>query len=119
MIDWLVNALGFIETVSHTEDGRVVHAELLWPEGGGVMLGDQRPDPGDPHAVPGGTGLAYVVTADSDVVYERARAAGAEIVMDMHDTDYGDHGFSARDPEGNVWSVGQYLGHAAPGAAGE
>lgn len=114
VIDWLVEALGFVETVSHAEDGRIVHAELLWPEGGGIMLGDQRPGPDDPHAMPPGTGLAYVVTADADVVYERARAAGAEIVMELHDTDYGDHTFSARDPEGNVWSVGQYRGEPFP-----
>lgn len=61
-----------------------------------------------------GSALAYIVTADSDVVYERAKAAGAEIVMEMHDTDYGDHGFSTRDPEGNVWSVGQYRGQPSP-----
>lgn len=113
MIDWLVEALGFVETVSHTVDGKVVHAELLWPEGGGIMLGDGGRGHDDPHAMPAGTGLAYVVTADSDVVYERAKAAGAEIVLELHDTDYGDHGFSARDPEGNVWSVGQYLGQPA------
>ncbi|WP_216694484.1 VOC family protein [Dietzia psychralcaliphila] len=116
VIDWLVEALGFVETVSHTEGGTIVHAELLWPEGGGVMLGDRQRDPDDPHATPVGTGLAYVVTADSDVVYERARAAGAEIVMEMRDTDYGDHGFSVRDPEGNVWSVGQYRGEPLPHA---
>lgn len=51
-----------------------------------------------------------MVTADADAVYARANTAGAEIVMAMHDTDYGDHTFSARDPEGNVWSVGQYRG---------
>lgn len=117
VIDWLVQALGFVETVSHTEGGRIVHAELLWPEGGGVMLGDGGRGDDDPHPTPPGTGLAYVVTADSDAVYQRARAAGAEIVMEIHDTDYGDHTFSARDPEGNAWSVGQYRGHPAPGAA--
>ena len=117
MIDWLVEALGFVETTAHSEDGRIVHAELLWPEGGGVMLGDDRPGPAeDPHASPPGSGLAYVVTADSDAVYRRAVSAGAEIVMDIHDTDYGDHTFSARDPEGNVWSVGQYRGEPLPRA---
>lgn len=115
VMDWLVGALGFVETAAHSVDGRIVHAELLWPEGGGVMLGDQRPAEDDPHAMPTGTGLAYVVTADSDAVYARARAAGAEIVMELHHTDYGDHTFSARDPEGNVWSVGRYRGEPLPG----
>lgn len=116
-IDWMVTALGFIESFSHTEGATVAHAELLWPEGGGVMLGDRQRADDDPHAAPAGSGLAFLVTADSDAVYERATAAGAEIVMEMHDTDYGDHGFSVRDPEGNVWSVGQYRGQPMPGAS--
>mgnify|MGYP003756107317 FL=1 len=114
VIDWLVETLGFVESFSHSEDGHVAHAELLWPEGGGVMCGDRQRDQDDPHATPVGTGLTFLVTDDSDAVYERAKAAGAEIVMDMHDTNYGDHGFSVRDPEGNVWSVGQYRGQPAP-----
>ena len=114
VIDWLVDSLGFVESISHTEDGRVAHAELLWPEGGGVMLGDRQRGDDDPHATAVGSGLAYIVTADSDVVYARARTSGAEIVTELHDTDYGDHGFSARDPEGNVWSVGQYRGQPPP-----
>ncbi|MFC4754658.1 VOC family protein [Dietzia aurantiaca] len=114
VIDWLVEALGFVETACHTDDGKIVHAELLWPEGGGVMLGDSGRGSADPHAAPPGSGLAYVVTVDADAVYARANAVGAEIVMAMHDTDYGDHTFSARDPEGNVWSVGQYRGEPAP-----
>ena len=114
MIDWLVGTLGFVETAAYSEGEKIVHAELLWPEGGGVMLGDDRPGPDDPHASPPGSGLAYVVTADADAVYRRASSAGAEIALEIHDTDYGDRTFSARDPEGNVWSVGQYRGASLP-----
>jgi uncharacterized glyoxalase superfamily protein PhnB len=114
VIDWLVSALGFVESARHTEGDSVVHAELLWPEGGGVMLGDRDRGADDPHTTAAGSSVNFLVTADSDAVYERARAAGAEVVMEMHDTDYGDHGFSVRDPEGNVWSVGQYPGQPAP-----
>ena len=35
-------------------------------------------------------------------------AAGAEIVMDLHDTDYGSREYMVRDPEGNLWSFGTY-----------
>jgi uncharacterized glyoxalase superfamily protein PhnB len=38
--------------------------------------------------------------------------AGAEIVMPPTDQDCGSRDFTARDPEGNVWSFGTY----APGA---
>lgn len=38
----------------------------------------------------------------------RARRGGAEIVRDLHDTDYGSREYSARDPEGNMWHFGTY-----------
>jgi uncharacterized glyoxalase superfamily protein PhnB len=51
---------------------------------------------------------AYVVVSDPDGLHERATAAGAEITRELQDTDYGSREFSARDPEGNVWSFGTY-----------
>ena len=63
---------------------------------------------------PGAFG-AYVVTDEPDALYERARAAGAEIVSAPHDTDYGSRDFAARDPEGNRWSFGTYRGEPRKG----
>jgi uncharacterized glyoxalase superfamily protein PhnB len=57
-----------------------------------------------------GTGTIYVVTAEPDALYQRAKAAGAEITMEPYDTDYGSRGFEARDPAGNRWSFGTYPG---------
>ena len=62
-----------------------------------------------------GTFGAYVVTDDVDAVYQRAKAAGAEIIAEPHDTDYGSHDFAARDPEGNRWSFGTYRGEPRKG----
>ncbi|ABW16521.1 Glyoxalase/bleomycin resistance protein/dioxygenase [Parafrankia sp. EAN1pec] len=116
LIAFLTEAFGFEEVVSygpadHGEAGdRVDHAELAWPEGGGVMLGSTRDNPDDPWAFqPGGFG-AYVVTAEPDALCARARAAGAEITVELHDTEYGSRDFAARDPEGNSWSFGTYRG---------
>ncbi|HUF02532.1 MAG TPA: VOC family protein [Gaiellaceae bacterium] len=50
----------------------------------------------------------YVIVADVDGHYERARSAGAEIVRELKDTDYGSRGYMARDSEGNLWSFGTY-----------
>lgn len=111
LIRFLVDAFGFEETAVYGEGDHVDHAELSWPEGGGVMLGS-GPKPGgdDTWPVqPGGFG-AYVVTADPDAVHARAKAAGAEIITELHETDYGSRDFAARDPEGNRWSFGTYAG---------
>ena len=50
----------------------------------------------------------YLIVEDVDAHAERARVAGAEIILEPDDKDYGGRGYSARDPEGNVWSFGNY-----------
>ena len=37
-----------------------------------------------------------------------AVAAGAEIIIELKDEDYGGRGYTARDSEGNLWSFGTY-----------
>ncbi len=110
LIRFLVDAFGFEETAVHGEGDRVDHAELSWPEGGGVMLGSVREDPDDAWPAVPGTAACYVVTADPAAVHSRAVAAGAIIVREPATTDYGSTEFAARDPEGNQWSFGTYAG---------
>ena len=66
--------------------------------------GDER------FGVRAGLGWSYVVVPAEDIValHDRAVAAGAEVVMELTDTDYGSRDFSVRDPEGNLWSFGTY-----------
>jgi uncharacterized glyoxalase superfamily protein PhnB len=108
LIRFLVDAFGFEETVVYDEGDLVAHAQLSWPEGGGIMLGSDRD--GSPWRLTPGTCGCYVVCADPDALHERAVAAGAEVVMELHDTDYGSRDFAVRDPEGNLWSFGTYRG---------
>ncbi len=39
LIDFLVDTVGFLRTAVYEDGGRIAHAQLDWPEGGGVMLG--------------------------------------------------------------------------------
>ena len=45
LIRFLVAAFGFEETVVYADGDVVHHAQLSWPEGGGIMLGSVRPGP--------------------------------------------------------------------------
>jgi uncharacterized glyoxalase superfamily protein PhnB len=110
LIRFLVDAFGFEETAVYGEGDRVDHAELAWPPGGGIMLGSVK-DSGDDHwaLAPGSFG-AYVVTSDPDALFARATAAGADVLIELYDTDYGSRDFAVRDPEGNRWSFGTYPG---------
>ena len=111
LIRFLVDAFGFEETVVYGDGDIVHHAQLSWPAGGGIMLGSARDASPDDHwpIQPGSLG-AYVVTDDPDGLFLRATAAGAEVIAELHDTDYGSRDFAVRDPEGNRWSFGTYRG---------
>jgi uncharacterized glyoxalase superfamily protein PhnB len=111
-IDWLVEAFGFERKEVHEgEGGTIAHAELSF--GGGVfMLGSARHDAlalRTPRELGAVTGGVYVYVEDLDAHYARAKAAGAEIVRELADTDYGTREYMARDLEGNLWSFGTYL----------
>jgi uncharacterized glyoxalase superfamily protein PhnB len=107
-IDWLVEALGFEVAMVVDDDGErdVAHAELRLGSGM-IMLGSESnsADKWGPHA---GQGWVYVAVEDSDALHERAKAAGADVVTEPMDTDYGSRDFAIRDPEGNLWNFGTY-----------
>ena len=107
MIAWLRrHRLHRALDVSRRRDTSVVHhAEWLWPGGGGLMFGTQRPDGGIQGT---GPGACYVVTDDPDAVFDAAISAGGTVERPMVDQDYGGRGGSVRDPEGNHWSFGSY-----------
>jgi uncharacterized glyoxalase superfamily protein PhnB len=110
-IEFLQKAFGFTERlVEPSEDGNdVVHAELRWPLGGGVMVGSTSHVGLDVDVEPG-SGFVYVVTDEPDALYDRAIAAGAVEVRGLRDEEFGSRGFTVRDLEGNVWSFGTYPG---------
>lgn len=111
MIDFLT-ALGFRRTAVYADGDLVMHAQFDWPEGGGVMFGSHKP--GAEWSREPGTAGFYVVTEYVDEVCQRARDAGAPIVREVEDTDYGNHEFACADPEGNLWSFGTYRGEPSP-----
>ena len=115
-VAWLRDTFGFVEVlvVPGEDPGVVEHAQLAWPEGGGVMLGSAGRDGNVFSQRPTGTGSAYVVTDRPDELHDRAVAAGVEILRAIQDEDYGGRGFSVRDPEGNIWSFGSYRGEPIP-----
>ena len=113
MLDWLCDSFGFQRHLV-VEDGAggITHAQLVLGNGM-VMLGSTRDDAfgrlqRTPGELNGTTQSPYIIVADVDGLCERAKKAGAEIVMEPRDEGYGGRGFSCRDPEGHLWSFGSY-----------
>lgn len=115
-IEWLSNVFGFEKhAVYPNEDGTIAHAELRHGSGM-IMLGsvlEQESEFGKQIKQPDEIGSyetqsPYVVVSDVDALYERAKAAGAKIVIDIKDQCYGSRDFSCRDLEGRLWNFGTY-----------
>jgi uncharacterized glyoxalase superfamily protein PhnB len=113
-IEWLCMAFSFEKhLVVPNEDGTIAHAQLSFGNGmimlGSVVESEFGRLMKQPDEIGGAeTQTAYVIVSDADVVYARAKAAGATIVMEIKDEDYGGRGFTCRDPEGHLWSFGTY-----------
>ncbi|MBA2323925.1 MAG: VOC family protein [Pseudonocardiales bacterium] len=104
-ITFLTEALGLVTREVHEgPDGRIAHAELSW--GTGLVMISSRTDPPGPFDT--GICTLYLATDDPDGLHARAVAAGAEIVMELTDQDYGSRDFAVSDPEGNRWCFGTY-----------
>lgn len=110
-LTFLKSAFGAQEKSVHRgDDGVIHHAELRFGAGL-VMLGQYSGEGwmgGESPRPLASTVSIYVVISDPDQHFAAARSAGAEIVREMADMDYGSREYSVRDPEGNLWSFGTY-----------
>jgi uncharacterized glyoxalase superfamily protein PhnB len=115
-IEWLCQTFGFEkQLVIPLEDGSILHAQLRFGDGM-IMLGsvlEEKTEFGcyikQTDEISGfETQSSYIIVSDADEIYRRAIAAGAEIVIDIRDEDYGGRSFSCMDLEGHLWSIGTY-----------
>ena len=116
MIDWLQEAFGFSVRAKYMDGEKVAHAELAFGSSM-IMLGSTRDDAyGGLVGGPGGTSAGkstYIAVPDADLAYAKAKSAGAKILEELTDRDYGSREFICADPEGHVWAFGTYWPKAA------
>jgi len=116
-IDFLCAAFGFERRAVYPDENNpriIQHAQLTWHDRM-VMISSAldtehvRAAKMKTAAEAGGPTVGlYFIVEDVDAHAAHARAAGAEIIDGPDDKGYGGRGYSARDPEGNVWSFGSY-----------
>lgn len=114
-ITWLCDILGFEkQAVYPNAEGGIAHAQLTLGKGM-IMISSLSAD-GEwgklmrqPDEIGGAeTQSSYLIVDDADAIYARAKAAGAQIVIEIRFEDYGGRGFSCLDLEGRLWNIGSY-----------
>ncbi|MBA2529828.1 MAG: VOC family protein [Euzebyales bacterium] len=114
-LGWLARAFGFRERLRFTgEDGAVNHAEMVLGDDGVIMLGSPGPDYRNPATLGATTVQLHVYVDDVEAHFAQARDAGARIVREPADEEYGDRRYDAEDLEGHRWSFAQHLRDVPP-----
>ncbi|GGM24957.1 VOC family protein [Pseudomonas asuensis] len=112
-IDWLRLTFGFeVKDLITNEDGSIDHAQLVYGQGmvivASVLHNDVDTYMVQPDQARGVTQGLYLVAEEPDVLCERAKASGADVIIDIRDSPYGGRSFTCRDREGHLWSFGSY-----------
>jgi uncharacterized glyoxalase superfamily protein PhnB len=108
-VTWLVDAFGFVERVRIGED----HRSQLQFGDGAVIVGDVRADriPPRPGEV---THSVLVRVEDARAHCERARTAGAHVVVEPIDMPFGECQYTAEDLAGHRWTFSETVTDMAP-----
>ncbi|MHA6637974.1 VOC family protein [Stutzerimonas frequens] len=113
-IDWLCRAFGFeCRRLYKDELIGITHAQLAFGNGMVMVAPVVDSEYGRQLRQPDEIGGAstqgiYVIVNSADALYAQAKAAGAQIAIELKDEDYGGRGFTCHDLEGHLWSFGTY-----------
>lgn len=103
-IDWYKRALGAEEIARAVgPDGKIMHAEVKIGDSR-IMVNDVMGTKG-PKAIGGSPAMLWLYVNDSDALYKRAVAAGAQVATPIADAFWGDRCGSIVDPEGYTWTI--------------
>ena len=125
-ITWLCHAFGFEEhRIVYNDNGVTSFAQLTFGTAM-VMIAPIR-GPAfpilfkQPDEIGGAeTQVCYFFVPDAHAHSARAKAAGAEFIVDKVDRVKGASGYLCRDPEGHLWSFGTYNPwQPHPGSSGQ
>jgi PhnB protein len=107
--EWYARALGAEERGRlELPNGKLMYVEL-WVGDSAVMVADEFPefDIRSPQTVGGTSTVLNLHTDDVDALWERAVAAGAEVLRPLDDAFWGERHGQLTDPFGHRWGLAQ------------
>jgi len=110
-IAWLNSAFGFVEHYRYGEpiSGAQLHLGNAW-----MMVNAAKEGAKSPTQLGYGTQSLTIFVEDVDAHYARAKAAGAKILEQPHETIYGEHQYAAEDLDGHHWLFSRHARDANP-----
>jgi len=116
-VAWLTDAFGLKErTPARLSDdsGRIELTEMELGTGLVMIGGAGKHGLETPAELGSGTQMVLAYVDDVDGHYDRAKAAGAEIVTELRDQPWGDRRYEALDLENHRWQFAEHIRDVSP-----
>ncbi len=113
-IAWLTKAFGFTEHYRHGEPGGPISGAQMHLGNAWIMVNGARAGRVSPAQLGCGMQSLTVFVEDVDAHFQRAKAAGAKIVEDLHETVYGERQYGAVDLDGHHWLFSRHARDVSP-----
>jgi uncharacterized glyoxalase superfamily protein PhnB len=110
-IAWLSKVFGFVE---HYRYGNPVSGAQMRVGNAWIMLRQARREDATPKELGFGTQSLTVFMEDVVAHYQRAKSAGATIVEDLHETEYGELQYGAEDLDCHHWLFSRHARDVSP-----
>jgi uncharacterized glyoxalase superfamily protein PhnB len=110
-IDWLARTFGFIE---HYRYGDPVSGAQLHLGKADIMVKQAKPGESSPAQLGYGTQSLTVFVEDVESHYQHAKSAGARIVEELHETEYGELQYGVVDIDGHHWLFSRHARDVSP-----
>ncbi|MFI5072561.1 MAG: VOC family protein [Terriglobales bacterium] len=110
-IAWLAKTFGFSEhyRYGNPTSGAQMHLGNAW-----IMVRGAREGSASPSKLGYGTQSLTVFVDDLDAHYARSKAAGAKLVENLHETEYGELQYAAEDLDGHHWLFSRHVHDRSP-----
>ncbi len=110
-LEWLTTAFGFVE---HYRYGSGPDGGQVWAGNAAIQVRQARQGQRSPAQLGYGTQSLTIFVDDVDGHYARAKAAGATIVEEPHETAYGEYQYGAEDLDGHHWLFSRHVKDRGP-----
>jgi len=113
-LTWLARTFGFTEHFRYGEPGGPVQGAQMHLGDAWIMLASSRPGSASPAQIGHRTQSLTVFVEDVDAHFEKAKAGGAKVVEELHETVYGERQYGVEDLEGHHWLFSKHVQDVSP-----
>jgi uncharacterized glyoxalase superfamily protein PhnB len=110
-IDWLIRTFGFVE---HFRYGEPISGAQLRIGDAYIMVKQAKPGESSPAQLGFGTQSLTIFVEEVEAHFQRAKSAGARIVEDLHETEYGEFQYGVEDLDGHHWLFSRHARDVSP-----